>query len=50
MTSNWNINQVIEWLKTLSISEEITKSFSDNCIDGASLLLLTADELKNDLG
>ncbi len=47
---NWNPNQVQEWLKSLSIEEEVIKAFADNSIDGSVLLSLSNEDLKNDLG
>jgi hypothetical protein len=47
---NWNIKEVEEWLRSLSINEEIIKSFSDNHIEGSVLVDITIEELKEDLG
>jgi hypothetical protein len=51
MTSKtWTIDEVKNWLKGLSISEEVIKTFSDNGIDGKALLSLKPEEIKDDLG
>jgi hypothetical protein len=49
---NWKIEKVVEWLKSLEITkdnQEMIKNFEENVIDGKALLLLTQDDLKNDL-
>ena len=38
MAKNWKVNEVCDWLKSLSISDEIIKKFQDKKISGESLL------------
>ncbi len=47
---DWDIDQVANWLKNMSISEEIIDTFKENEINGKTLIELNGDELKNDLG
>ncbi len=50
MATNWSVDQVVEWLRSLSIGEEVIGNFKENSIDGSALLSLSADEIKDDLG
>jgi hypothetical protein len=47
---NWTVQQVGEWLRGLSIPDDVVLNFTDGGVDGRSLLLLTDDDLKNELG
>jgi hypothetical protein len=52
MAEHWKTEKVVEWLKSLEITkdnQDVIKTFEENGIDGKSLLLLTQDDLKNDL-
>ena len=45
MAKNWNVNEVCDWLKSLSISDEIIKKFQDKKISGESLLSYKEEDL-----
>lgn len=49
MCDSWTVGQVAEWATTLSSNQNIGQNFREGLVDGKQLLLLTDDELENDL-
>jgi hypothetical protein len=47
--SLWKIQDVIEWATTVTLSESAIQALKDNEVDGATLITLTKDELRDDL-
>ncbi len=45
----WTVSQVAEWIERLGF-KEYSQNFEDNLIDGATLIELENQELKDDLG
>lgn len=46
----WNVDQVAEFISSLTGSPEIVSEFKEQCIDGQSLILLKEEHLLNRLG
>jgi len=47
---NWSVDEVCSWVSSLSLSKEVVDNFKDGGIDGKTLLALTPQEIKEDLG
>ena len=47
--AEWSVTEVADWLQCEGFKDEASK-FTAEAINGKVLLLLTSDELKNDLG
>lgn len=47
---HWDVNQVCEFVSSLTGSSEIVNEFKEQCIDGQSLILLKEEHLLNKLG
>jgi hypothetical protein len=45
----WDIDQVVSWLKNLNFEEEVIKNFKENEINGKVLMELNNIKLKDDL-
>ncbi|KAJ3061311.1 polar growth protein [Podochytrium sp. JEL0797] len=50
LPETWTVANVAEWVKGVGASPEVVQRFLDNEIDGAVLLTLSADDLKDELG
>ena len=48
--SEWDENDVCQWLSELNFDEEVQTTFRTNLLVGADLVELTLDELKSELG
>ncbi|KAJ3208263.1 hypothetical protein HDU82_002718 [Entophlyctis luteolus] len=52
-TSNvdsWSVETVADFLRSLKISEDVVRKFSDNAIDGSVFVGLSPEDLKTELG
>ncbi|KAK3699696.1 hypothetical protein QZH41_014672 [Actinostola sp. cb2023] len=47
---HWDVDQVCEFISSLTGSPEVVSEFREQCIDGQSLILLKEDHLLNKLG